>query len=200
MKKGKDCWNAFASVFFPNKKGYVTIYGEAGSGKTTFCLTFIKNLFNKAIYINTEGSVNKERLLQILGENFDIMFIDVFSEWELLQAVLRSLYKDVLIVVDSINYLYRLSFSQNEDISSKLFMLINSLLKENSKLSPVLSTAQVYLEGDIPSGYNILSHYSTLLRLSKGSSRSEGEVLLDDIIVGRYTIKNEGFEWIYCEY
>src|SRR5436309_16129662 len=51
------------------------LHGEAGSGKTNFCLQLARNVVRagrKVIYIDTEG-VSLERLQQTCGEELDVV-------------------------------------------------------------------------------------------------------------------------------
>src|SRR5213592_3753422 len=66
------------------EEGCITLlHGEAGSGKTNFCLQLARNVVrggHKVIYIDTEG-VSMERLEQICGDDFDVVAKNtLFSE------------------------------------------------------------------------------------------------------------------------
>src|SRR5439155_753931 len=58
------------------EEGCITLlHGEAGSGKTNFCLQLARNVVRagrKVIYIDTEG-VSLDRLQQICGDDFDVV-------------------------------------------------------------------------------------------------------------------------------
>src|SRR2546430_17393440 len=66
------------------EEGCITLlHGEAGSGKTNFCLQLARNVVRagrKVIYIDTEG-VSLDRLQQICGDDFDVVAKNIlFSE------------------------------------------------------------------------------------------------------------------------
>src|SRR5947199_9256051 len=66
------------------EEGCITLlHGEAGSGKTNFCLQLARNVVrggHKVIYIDTEG-VSLERLRQICGDDFEVVAKNIlFSE------------------------------------------------------------------------------------------------------------------------
>src|SRR5438477_93247 len=66
------------------EEGCITLlHGEAGSGKTNFCLQLARNVVRagrKVIYIDTEG-VSLERLRQICGDDFEVVAKNIlFSE------------------------------------------------------------------------------------------------------------------------
>ncbi len=105
------------------EEGCITLlHGEAGSGKTNFCLQLARNVVRagrKVIYIDTEG-VSLERLRQICGDDFEVVAKNIlfsepysFEEQENLieKAVkLANSKSEVgLIVIDSITMHYRLT-------------------------------------------------------------------------------------------
>src|SRR2546422_11191489 len=64
--------------------GCITLlHGEAGGGKTNFCLQLARNVVragHKVIYIDTEG-VSMDRLEQICGDDFEVVAKNtLFSE------------------------------------------------------------------------------------------------------------------------
>jgi DNA repair protein RadB len=139
-----------------------TLYGPAGSGKTTICLQAIKSVVgigNKAIYIDTEGGFSVERFLQ-LYENKDegmeaLKKISIarppkFEDQK--QAFLylkEQMMPDVgILVVDSISMLYRTSLGESKttpDVSRALSRQISLLIETAQRHKiPILITSQVY--------------------------------------------------------
>ncbi|TLZ74048.1 MAG: hypothetical protein E6K14_04000 [Methanobacteriota archaeon] len=103
--------------------GCITLlHGEAGSGKTNFCLQLARNVVRsgrKVIFIDTEG-VSLERLRQICGDDFDVVAKNIlFSEPYSFEEQEKLIEKAVkmtegnpevgLIVIDSITMHYRLT-------------------------------------------------------------------------------------------
>src|SRR5947209_17044167 len=105
------------------EEGCITLlHGEAGSGKTNFCLQLARNVVRagrKVIYIDTEG-VSLERLRQICGDDFELVAKNIlFSEPYSFEEQEKLIEKAVklsegnrevgLIVIDSITMHYRLT-------------------------------------------------------------------------------------------
>src|SRR3989344_1111177 len=96
-----------------------TIYGPAGTGKTTICLMATLSMVKdkKVIFIDTEGSFSVERIKQLLG-NKDVekvlskIFVLRPMTFEEQRKTIETL-KDMvdskigLVVVDTIALLYR---------------------------------------------------------------------------------------------
>lgn len=150
-----------------------TIYGNAGSGKTNFCLTASVSMAkkgNKVIYIDSEGGFSLDRIKQLIGEednkeniNENILLLKPtsFSEQKQIFASLVSLINENsnigLIIVDSMTMLYRLeignSFEEqdkdikikyiNRELASQLRTLAEIARKRNI---PIIITNQVYFE------------------------------------------------------
>ncbi len=139
--------------------GCITLlHGEAGSGKTNFCLQLARNVVRagrKVIFIDTEG-VSMERLRQICGEDFDLVAKNIlFSEpynFEEQESLIEKAVKiaesnaDVgLIVIDSITMHYRLTMRDEtrRDERYSLTRQIARLLKvSRTRGIPVVVTSQ----------------------------------------------------------
>ena len=105
-------------------KSITEIYGEAGSGKTNFCLQAARECANngkKVVYIDSEG-VSSERLNQICTNHdckkilSDILFFNPSSLKEQEEMIKKALkIKDAeLIVLDTYNLFYRLTLEDDE--------------------------------------------------------------------------------------
>jgi DNA repair protein RadB len=170
------------------ENGCVTlVYGEAGAGKTNFCLQMARNVARegkKVAYVDTEG-VSLERLRQMCPDDFEqvarnILFFEVHDFQDQQQRVegaikLAESNPDVgLIVVDSMTMYYRLG-SRDEERTVR-----NSLITQTEKLLtharrnriPVLLTSQVFT--DIATGIylslggHVIHHNAkTIIRLDK---------------------------------
>jgi DNA repair protein RadB len=105
-------------------KSITEIYGEAGSGKTNFCLQAARECANngkKVVYIDSEG-VSSERLNQIC-KNYDckktlenILFFNPSSFDEQEEMIKKAMnIKDVeLIILDTYNLFFRLNQEDDE--------------------------------------------------------------------------------------
>ncbi len=150
-----------------------SIYGPAGSGKSTMCLmaaiSCIKKENKKVIFVDTEGGFSIVRLNQICPDDKQILekiFLlkpTSFEEQSKAIRKLRDLVDDNigLIIVDTISMLYRIEFGKNENnikqINSELGLQI-SLLTEiaRKKNIPVLLTNQVYSDFDVKDSVKIV--------------------------------------------
>src|SRR2546430_16571464 len=84
MKVARGCQALDGLLGGGVEEGCITlVHGEAGSGKTNFCLQLARNVVRagrKVIYIDTEG-VSLERLRQICGGDFEAVAKNtLFSE------------------------------------------------------------------------------------------------------------------------
>jgi DNA repair protein RadB len=169
--------------------GCITLlHGEAGSGKTNFCLQLARNVVRagrKVIYIDTEG-VSMERLRQICGEDFELVAKNIlFSEpysFEEQEALIEKAVKIAennaevgLIIIDSITMHYRLTMRDEtrRDERYSLTRQIARLLKvSRTRGIPVVVTSQVYTDIDtgryMPLGGHMLSHNAkAIIRFEK---------------------------------
>jgi DNA repair protein RadB len=140
-----------------------TVYGPAGTGKTTMCLmcsiAAVKS-GKKVIYVDTEGGFSVERIRQL--EGFDesmlksilVMKPTNFEEQSKAVRNVRQMVNDKigLVVVDTISMLYRIECGRTKEVksvNSELGLQIGMLNEIARKLSiPVLITNQVYSDFD----------------------------------------------------
>ena len=174
------------------------LHGEAGSGKTNFCLQLSRNVVRagrKVIYIDTEG-VSLERLRQICGEDFELVAKNIlFSEPYSFEEQENLIEKAVklaennpevgLIVIDSITMHYRLTMRDEtrRDERYSLTRQIAKLLRVSRQREiPVVVTSQVYTDIDtgryMPLGGHMLSHNAkTIVRFEKEGPSKRAAVL-----------------------
>ncbi len=159
-----------------NRDKFYLIYGDAGSGKTSFVSKIARESVlrgSKTLYICTEGSISIEKLLSDPAViDSDIRFVFPRSLAELLKTIIIASLSDFdLIIIDSVNYLYRVEGGYSYR-SNEIFTSIISLLHYDSRLLGryVLATAQVREteEGFEPSGVVFLDFYIPyMIRSSK---------------------------------
>src|SRR5437667_292667 len=183
------------------EEGCITLlHGEAGSGKTNFCLQLARNVVragHKVIYIDTEG-VSLERLRQICGDDFELVAKNIlFSEPYSFEEQEKLIEKAVklsegnrevgLIVIDSITMHYRLTMRDEtrRDERYGLTRQIGKLLRVSRQRDmPVVVTSQVYTDIDTGSCVPVRSRPRTAgpflpevllpLRQLKGRGRNRG--------------------------
>jgi len=140
-----------------------TVYGPAGSGKTTLVLLAAISAATegkRVIFIDTEGGFSVERLQQLTPDHQAILskFIflkpTTFEKQKVAFEKLRTLVADDigLIVIDSIAMLYRLELGKaddvygiNRDLGRQIGYLTEITRKKNI---PILVTNQVYSNFD----------------------------------------------------
>ena len=181
------------------EEGCITLlHGEAGSGKTNFCLQLARNVVRsgrKVIYIDTEG-VSLERLRQICGDDFDMVAKNIlFSEPYNFEEQEKLIDKAVklaegkpevgLIVIDSITMHYRLTMRDEtrRDERYGLTRQIAKLLRISRQRGiPVVVTSQVYTDLDtgayMPLGGHMLNHNAkTIVRLERAGTSMRTAIL-----------------------
>ena len=179
--------------------GCITLlHGEAGSGKTNFCLQLARNVVRsgrKVIFIDTEG-VSLERLRQICGDDFDVVAKNIlFSEPYSFEEQEKLIEKAVkmtegnpevgLIVIDSITMHYRLTMRDETRREERygLTRQIATLLRVSRQRNiPVVVTSQVYTDIDtgryMPLGGHMLSHNAkTIVRFERTGISTRAAVL-----------------------
>jgi DNA repair protein RadB len=140
-----------------------TVYGPAGTGKTTQCLLAciaVCSAGKKVIYVDTEGGFSVERLRQLAGyedsmlKNILILHPTSFEEQDKAIQNVRQMVnaKIGLIVVDTISMLYRIECGMTKDIKTTnnelgiQISILNTIARTMS--IPVLLTNQVYSDFD----------------------------------------------------
>ncbi len=134
-------------------------YGEAGTGKTNLCLQISRECVvagNKVAYIDTEGA-SIERLNQICYKTYNykkilgsILFFRPTS-FENQEKMIRDVIKikDIrLIVVDTINMLYRVALDADMDKAKRSFtrQVTNLQIAAREKDLYIVVTEQVYTD------------------------------------------------------
>ncbi len=150
-----------------------TIYGDAGTGKTNFCLLAAVSQIkkqNKVIFIDTEGGFSVDRLKQLLNvganpeQDYEKLLENILlikpmnfeQQKKAFNKILKSLSNVKLIIVDGITMLYRLELgdaiqqkdenkirSVNKELARQLRILAEIA---RTKHIPVIVTNQVYRE------------------------------------------------------
>ncbi|MFH1511329.1 MAG: DNA repair and recombination protein RadB [Candidatus Woesearchaeota archaeon] len=190
-----------------------TIYGPAGSGKTTLCILAAANTgrTKKVIYIDTENNFSIERLKQIAPdyekffENILLLKPGSFSEQKSIFKQLCENYDERvgLIIIDTIVMLYRVERcrANSYELSTELGLQVTCLGGlARKKNVPVIMTSQVYTNlqnetkmvgGDLI-GYASkcvieLQNFNNLHRLILKKHRSVASNTMD------YKISSQGF-------
>ncbi len=177
------------------ESGIITrIYGEAGSGKTNFCLQAARQCVcykKKVAYIDTEG-VSLERLRQICIDYdykkilHDILFFTPTSFASQEQMICDAVaMKGVgLIVVDTITMFYRLYLEEDREGAIRSFtrQVTNMQLAAREKDICVIITEQVYTnkKGEIKPFTNRDAEHmtKTILRFDrKGVGQREATII-----------------------
>ncbi len=177
------------------ESGIITrIYGEAGSGKTNFCLQATRDCVRtgkKVAYIDTEG-VSTERLRQICVECdykkvlCDILFFSPSSFEVQEQMICEAIAtKGIgLIVVDTITMLYRLKLEQDRKAAIRSFtrQVTNLQMAAREHDLWVVITEQVYTDkkGEVkPFTNRDFDHMSkTIVRFDrKGIGQREATII-----------------------
>ena len=138
-----------------------TVYGPAGSGKTTICLLSAIQAVKdgkKVLYIDTEGGFSVDRLKQLAPDFKRVLDKMIFLNPSTFEEQKKDFIKlpkllDVnlgLLIVDSIVMLYRLELGTNEDVyktNRELGKQLSALTQLcRKKKIPVLVTNQVYAD------------------------------------------------------
>lgn len=196
------------------EKGIITnVYGESGTGKTSFCVQVASSVAEKGgkvAYVDTEGGFSPERMAQVAGEQAlenivirnPVDFQQQEKAIESLEGLVES--EDIeFVIVDSAVSLYRLKV--NGDNASDINQRLSQQLSELSKVArvhniPVLITNQVYTSFDEEDlelvGRDVPKYWSKcLLKVSENSKRKIEVSKHRSIPKGRSTefqIVNEG--------
>ncbi len=198
--EGSECMKLLLGLL--DKLGFIVVYGEAGAGKTSLALSVASQFKDDFLYLNTEGSPVGERALQVLGPNFKGLFIDVDSLDSLILHLTETISRMTprLIVVDSLNSVYRVEAAFDVDIAHTKFSLANALLRWYCDRGVnILCTAQVSGIEQVPAGMDVIRFYAggllRLRRTERGVRLLESE---DEKIIGRIIITEEGIKWLEC--
>jgi len=159
------------------------IYGEAGSGKTNFCLQASRECANngkKVAYIDSD-SVSGERLKQI-SQDYDykkilsnILFYrpSTFEEQEKMIDNVTKIKDLGLIVVDTFNRFYRVKLENDEEGANRSLnrQITNLLLASRKKNLFLIISGQVYAteKDDVkPFAGRIIQHMvKTIIKFEK---------------------------------
>jgi DNA repair protein RadB len=166
------------------ESGSITeIYGEAGSGKTNLCLQAARECViagGKVAFVDSEG-VSLERLRQICAHQEykkilpRIIFFSPISFEEQEKAIKKVTECDdyELIVVDTINNLYRLYLENDDEATNRSLtrQIANLQLSARKHDRFIIVTSQVYTaeNGEIKpfAGRGIEHIVKTIIRLDK---------------------------------
>ncbi len=153
----------FASLTGGIERGALTnFYGPPGVGKTNVCILAALECIKKGgrvIYIDTEGGLSPERIMQISGDESDLENIIVIEPktFEEQGVVIKNLESQGqafdMLILDSAVALYRLkcadqdreTLDTNKDLSVQLSVLSN--LARRKKI-PVIITAHAFRNWD----------------------------------------------------
>lgn len=160
------------SLFKPGEP--VIIYGEPGSGKTSLVLKILKETLAAgatAAFISTEGGPVVERMeaMGILDlEDLEVSRAYTMEHLAELVALAISRRRD-LVVVDSINSLYRVEAGLGRRANEVLLGILAMLRAHSREGGWPISTAQVRGSEDIePSGLALINFYGGVVaRVSK---------------------------------
>jgi len=142
------------------ESGIITkIFGEAGTGKTNVCLQAARECANRnqrVVYIDSEG-VSIERLRQICNQKYDyekILKKILFKHPLTLEDQEKSISEAVklqdvpLLIIDTINLLYRIEMEHDKQGSIRCFIRQMTNLQISARKNDlfILVTEQVYTD------------------------------------------------------
>lgn len=177
-------------------KTITQLSGQPGSGKTTVCFTSCALLPShfKCIYIDTEGSFRKERIVQIaksrkINVSLENIFVSQVSTTRELENCIDGIDEFVqsdptikLIIIDSMTNLYRVEYLGRAKLPQRQQQLMKYMYKLRqlalSKELVVVITNQVYSDHSKSSyqkdtsvgGYTIDYPCTNILKLSKSGN------------------------------
>jgi len=191
----------------------IVVYGQAAAGKTNFVLNVMKCTKERwidqckdswsMVFINSESMDYRARLIQLGLTDDRIYVVDVLDQLSLISALMEALRtvktsKCALIIVDSVNSLYRFETSFNP-LASEVFVQILELLELASKSVHIIVTAQVHQEEETVElvGKAELSYWaSIIIRIDKCDhhrclvvEKPENKVMRQLFVINRTGIK-----------
>lgn len=151
-----------------NHNAITLLYGEAAAGKTISLISLIvnhliKNPFSKVYYVDSDGKLSVDRIIQVAGSNYreiltkiNILTPQSFEEQNMIILNLNEkLDQKNLLIIDSITGLYRLETGSSEKTfeTNKVLNHYLAFLKELalSKEVAVIISGQVRSILDTPS-------------------------------------------------
>lgn len=197
-------------------KAVTEIYGEAGTGKTNFCLQVAREYANtgkKVAYIDTEG-VSLERLEQIC-KNYNkkkilsnILFFNPYSFEEQEKMINNALQiKDMgLLIFDTFNMFYRMEYDEEDKNLSRALnrQITNLQITAMKKNLYVLIVGQVYTNENDEikpfAGRGIEHMAKTIIRLEKTNTCNKRQAVIikhrsqPECSKTTFAITNQGLE------
>ncbi|MDD5177689.1 MAG: AAA family ATPase [Candidatus Nanoarchaeia archaeon] len=132
--------------------GITCIFGESGTGKSTFC--FISAISeakkgHKVLFLDTENSFSIERIKQLGGEKYldNVLMVNIKNIKELQDTIkmISSFGSKIsLVIVDTISSHYRNLMRKKPELARTMLLSQLRMLKKISEKVPVLITSQVY--------------------------------------------------------
>ncbi|MCD6237436.1 MAG: DNA repair and recombination protein RadB [Thermoplasmata archaeon] len=179
------------------ENGIVTeIYGEAGTGKTNICLQAAREIAvsgKKVAFIDSEG-VSMERFRQVCSApGYDvnafltnILFFNPHSLEEQEQMVknILKLKNLKLVVIDTINLLYRMKLEEDEEGATRSIVRQLTFLQINARRHNlyIIATGQVYSteDGDVkPFAGRGMEHMAkTIIKLERVDTGKRRAVII----------------------
>ncbi|MBI2148786.1 AAA family ATPase [Candidatus Woesearchaeota archaeon] len=204
IKTGSEDLDKFLAGYEENS--LTTIYGEAGSGKTTLCLLIaIEFALNnkKVLFLDTESNFSTERFEQLLKgrnkeclKNILILKIKNFNLQHTQIKSLEGIKKISLIIVDSITHHFRRLNNKEPELAKGMLAKQLIILKDTSKNNmPVLITSQVYSNmknGILPVGKEVINKFTkNIIKLEKNPRKIINEATDKS---ANFEINNEGIK------
>ncbi|NTV23606.1 MAG: AAA family ATPase [Nanoarchaeota archaeon] len=181
-----------------------TLYGNAGSGKTTSCLlaTISASRQGKVIYVDTEGGFDTLRLKQLYTEDIEAVLNQVFliqpktynEQFDVIQKLhsLCSNPKISLVVVDTFGKHYRRALQDDaKEVNAMMIMQLQTLVRIARDMDKVvLVTNQVHANlktkdtVSMVGGKPIFNNSKCVIELHKGDFGRDARLV-------RYKMENE---------
>ena len=199
--------------------GLTTVYGPAGAGKTSLALYAVKTACRttggepgKCYYISTEGFQFLERAAK-MGVDLEALLVseamDLLDLLDILHTGLSKPYMYRLVVVDSVNYAYRLMAGERQAYTLFSYILGFARRVSEKYALPFIATAQVHAKPGEESGRAELEAVgskplffwsSQVIRLER---RQDNRRILvvekpGDSVEAEFEIREDGIEWLNC--